>query len=79
MGFARALGQLGLPQNAYLLSLVMFNIGVELGQITVILTAFFAVGKWFGDKPGYRQRIVIPVSAAIAAIAAFWSVERLFF
>lgn len=78
MGFAGALGQLGLPQQSYLLSLVMFNIGVELGQMTIILAAFFLVGKWLGDKPGYRRKIVIPASVAIAAIAAYWSVERLF-
>src|SRR5579859_5585228 len=46
MGFAGALGQLGLPPNAYLLSLVMFNIGVELGQMTIIIAAFFLLGKW---------------------------------
>src|SRR3981081_3302001 len=37
MGFAGALGQLGLPKDAYLTCLVMFNLGVELGQLTVIL------------------------------------------
>lgn len=79
MGFAGALGQLGLPPNAYLLSLVMFNLGVELGQLTIILAAFFLLGKWFGDKPWYRRRIVIPLSAVIALIAAWWTIQRLFF
>jgi hypothetical protein len=78
MGFAGALGQLGLPQNSYLLSLVMFNLGVELGQLTIILSAFFLLGKWFGDKPWYRKRIVIPLSLVIAATAAFWTVQRVF-
>ena len=77
MGFASALGQLGLPQKSYLLSLVMFNAGVELGQITIILLAFFMVGKWFRDKPYYRARIVIPISVVIALVAAFWTVQRL--
>jgi hypothetical protein len=77
MGFASALGQLGLPQKSYLLSLVMFNAGVELGQITIILLAFFLVGKWFRDKPWYRTRIVIPISVMIAMVAAFWTVQRL--
>jgi len=77
MGFAGALGKLGLPQDAYLLSLVMFNLGVELGQLTIILSAFFLLGKWFGDKPYYRNRIVIPVSAVIAFIAAIWTVQRI--
>ncbi|GGA84345.1 HupE/UreJ family protein [Puia dinghuensis] len=79
MGFAGALGQLGLPPNAYLLSLVMFNVGVELGQMTVIVAAFLLVGKWFGGKPWYRQRVVIPLSVLIAGIAAFWTIQRLFF
>ena len=77
MGFASALGQLGLPQKSYLLSLVMFNAGVELGQITIILLAFLLVGKWFRDKPWYRSRIVIPISIAIALVAACWTVQRL--
>lgn len=79
MGFASVLGELGLPQNAYLTSLIMFNIGVELGQLTVILAAFFLLGKWFGKKPYYRKVIVIPLSIIISIIAAFWTVQRLFF
>lgn len=79
MGFANALGQLGLPQNSYLTSLIMFNVGVELGQITVILLAFYLLGKWFGEKPYYRKSIVIPLSIFIAAIACFWTIQRLFF
>ena len=79
MGFANALGQLGLPQNSYLTSLLMFNVGVELGQLTVILTAYLLLAKWFGNKPYYRNAIVIPLSVLIAVIAAFWTVQRIFF
>ncbi len=79
MGFANALGQLGLPENAYLVSLVMFNIGVELGQISIIFLAWFALGKWFGEKKFYRGGIVIPLSALITIIACYWTIERLFF
>jgi HupE / UreJ protein len=79
MGFANALDQLGLPEQAYLTSLVLFNVGVELGQLTIILAAFFLFGKWFGHKPWYRKRIVIPLSLIIAIIAAYWTVERLFY
>ncbi len=79
MGFASALGQLGLPPNSYFSSLLMFNVGVELGQITVILSAWFLLAKWFSNKPYYRQRIVIPISMLICIVAAYWSVERLFF
>ena len=79
MGFASALTGLGLPKNAYLESLLMFNLGVELGQVTVILAAFLLLGLPFGNKPYYRKRIVMPISIIIAAIAAYWTVERIFF
>ena len=79
MGFANALGELGLPQNSYLTSLIMFNVGVELGQLAVILSAFFLFGKWFGNKPYYRKAIVIPLSILITIMAGYWTVERLFF
>jgi hypothetical protein len=78
LGFASSLSQMGLPQNAYLSSLFLFNIGVELGQLTVILLAFFLAGKWFGGKTYYRARIVVPVSLLIILIAGYWTVERIF-
>ena len=76
LGFASSLSNLGLPQNSYLSSLIMFNVGVELGQLTVILAAFFLVGKWFGNKPYYHKYIVTPLSLVIAAIALFWVIQR---
>jgi hypothetical protein len=76
MGFASALGELGLPQNSYLTSLLLFNLGVELGQISVIVAAYFLLAKWFGNKPYYRKAIVIPLSVLISAVAAYWVVER---
>lgn len=79
LGFAGALSEMGLPKNAYLSSLVMFNVGVELGQLTVILAAWFLVGKWLGNKPIYRKAVVIPVSVVIALIAAYLTIQRIFF
>ena len=79
MGFANALGQLGLPQKSYLTSILMFNLGVELGQLTVILSAFLLFGKWFGNKPWYRKAIVIPLSVIITIVAGYWTIQRLFF
>lgn len=79
LGFASSLSGMGLPQQAYLSSLVMFNLGVEAGQLTVILFAFLLVGKWFGQKQFYRRLIVIPVSLLIILIAGYWTVERIFY
>ncbi len=78
MGFAGALGELGLPQNSYFLSLIMFNIGVEFGQITVILVAFLLVKKCWNSEIFYRKKIVIPLSILITIISAYWTVERVF-
>lgn len=78
LGFAGALSSLGLPQNAFLTSLVMFNVGVELGQLTVIITAWLLLAKLFGDKPYYRTYIVIPLSALIAIVAFYWVLQRVF-
>lgn len=79
MGFASALTDLGLPKKQFFSSLITFNVGVELGQITVILIAWFLIGKWFSDKPWYRKRIVIPISAVIALFGLYWTIERTFF
>ena len=79
LGFAGALADMGLPKNAYLLSLIMFNVGVELGQVTVILLAWFILAKWFANKNYYRKVIVIPMSLVIALIAGFLTVQRIFF
>jgi hypothetical protein len=79
MGFASALTQLGLPEKQFATALITFNVGVELGQIAVILTAWMLIGKWFGQKQWYRKRIVSPVSLLIAITACYWTVERAFF
>jgi hypothetical protein len=77
MGFAGALGQLGMPEKDYATALVMFNIGVELAQLAIIVGAWFLVGKWFAHKTWYNSRIVMPVSIIIALIATYWTVARI--
>lgn len=78
LGFAGVLGEIGMPQSQFITALISFNVGVELGQLTVIAACFLAVGIWFGNKPWYRARITIPASLVIAAIGAYWFVERTF-
>lgn len=77
MGFASVLGELGLPKTSYMHSLIMFNLGVEAGQIAVILMAFFAFGAWFSRKSYYRKAIVVPLSVVIILVAGYWTFERL--
>ena len=77
MGFASVLSDFGMPAGAFLTALVSFNVGVELGQLAVILLAFFAVGLWFRNKPWYRRVIVIPCSLAIAVTGLYWTWDRI--
>ena len=78
-GFASALGEVGLPENNFMLALLTFNLGVELGQVAVIFLAWLLIGKWFSDKLWYKKRIVIPVSLGIGSFALYWTIERAFF
>ncbi|MEO9777556.1 MAG: HupE/UreJ family protein [Sedimentitalea sp.] len=77
LGFASVLGEFGLPPGQFLPALIGFNVGVEIGQLTVIAIAFLAVGVWFRNKPWYRALIAIPASTVIALIGAYWFVERI--
>ncbi len=78
LGFASVLGEFGLPTAQFIPALIGFNVGVEVGQLTVIAIAFLAVGLWFRNKSWYRPAIAIPASCIIAAVGAFWFVERVF-
>ena len=76
LGFAGVLTELGLPRRAFLPALLSFNVGVELGQLSVLAVAFALVGWPFGRAAWYRRRVVLPASLAIAAVGLFWAVER---
>ena len=78
LGFASVLEEFGLPQGQFIPALVGFNIGVEIGQLTVLAVAFLAVGLWFRGKPWYRSVIAIPASGVIAAVGVYWFVDRVF-
>lgn len=78
LGFAGVLLEIGLAPANFLVGLIGFNIGVELGQLTVIAACFLLVGLWFRDKPWYRSRITTPASVVIAVIASWWFIERTF-
>ena len=77
MGFASALNEIGLPRNKFFTSILSFNAGVELGQIVVIAAMFGLIIFPFGQKPWYKKRVVYPLSACIALVAAYWTVQRI--
>jgi hypothetical protein len=79
MGFASSLNEIGLPRNQFITSILSFNIGVELGQIAIILAVFALLIHPLGSKINYRKRVVYPLSVIIGLVAMYWTVERVFF
>lgn len=78
LGFASVLSDVGLPEGRFAISLIGFNIGVELGQLAVIAAAFVLLALPLGRKDWYRNAIAIPASIIIAGIGAWWTFERVF-
>ncbi len=79
MGFASSLNEIGLPRNKFLVSILSFNVGVELGQISIILAVFLLIVLPLGNRINYRKQVVYPLSIIIALIAFYWTVQRVFF
>lgn len=77
LGFAGVLSELGMPDTRFIEALLAFNLGVEVGQLAVVLAAFAATAR-FRHLAGYRRYVVIPCSAAIAATGCWWAVTRAF-
>lgn len=76
LGFAGALSEIGVPQHEVPLALVMFNVGVETGQILFIVAV---LSLWV-----LLQRLPVTLSHgswrvmpyAIGSVAAFWTIDR---
>jgi len=77
LGFASVLQDVGATTSDFLISLLAFNVGVEVGQLAVVLACFATVGWWFRDASWYRRVVTVPGSLAIGAVGLWWFVERL--
>ena len=76
LGFASVLVEFGLPVQQFVPALVGFNIGVELGQISIVLILFGLIGYWFNTKNWYRKLITLPISSVVGLIGFYWFFER---
>lgn len=74
-GFANVLIDLGLPKAALALALFGFNLGVELGQVAIVM-AFLPLAFAIRATWSYRGWVMPAASLAVAGIAALWLVER---
>ena len=75
-GFAGALINVGLPQNEVPLALLMFNVGVELGQllfIAAVMMLLIVMRKVRIEWPAWAHQLP---AYGIGSIAAFWFIER---
>lgn len=76
LGFASVLADLGLPVEALVGALLAFNIGVELGQLSII-ALLLPVLLWVRHAAVYRRVAVPAGSAAAAAVGTVWFFQRL--
>ena len=78
LGFAFVLGDIGLNTSQLVLSLISFNIGVEIAQIAIIILAsiIFIIPS---RQSWYRAFLQIPISIIISMIGLYWFIERVFF
>ena len=76
-GFASVLADLGLPQGALVLALVGFNVGVEVGQVAIVV-AFVPIAFWLRHTQFYRRGVLTAGSLLVALVAAYWFVQRAF-
>ena len=76
-GFASVLTELGLPKDALVLSLLGFNLGVEIGQLAIV-AAFLPAAYLLRNTVFYRRGVFTIGSVVTAVVALFWFVERAF-
>ncbi|MEZ5710366.1 MAG: HupE/UreJ family protein [Blastomonas sp.] len=77
LGFAGALAEIGLPKGEELFALLLFNVGLEIGQ--VMFVALFLTILWLIGRIGIRHRNRLEWVAiyVIGAIGSYWSIERI--
>ena len=76
MGFASVLSHYGLPKDNFLSLLLAFNIGVEIGQLSVLIIAFILL-QIIWKKIYKIEKIRISASILIGCIGMFWFAQRL--
>lgn len=76
LGFADVFRHSAASAQDFMVALLSFNVGVELGQLIVILAAFLCVGR-FWEESWYRRVVVVPASSLIALAGLGWAILRI--
>jgi hypothetical protein len=78
-GFAGVLREMGLESRALIWSLLSFNIGVEIGQLLVVVVVASAFAALRARSETAGQRLAVAGSVGVIAAGTYWFVERVFF
>ena len=78
-GFANVLREFGLPREALGWSLFSFNVGVEIGQLAIVLLVMAALSAIRRRSATLRQRVAFAGSIVVIAAGTYWFVQRVFF
>jgi hypothetical protein len=78
-GFANVLREMDLPPRALGWSLFSFNVGVEIGQLLVVVVAASALAAVRARSEVAGRRIAVAGSVAVIAAGGYWFLERVFF
>jgi hypothetical protein len=73
-GFAGALADIGLPEQARAMALLLFNVGVEIGQLMVV-GVLLALLYWLRRVPMPAAAVQAPI-VVMGAVSAYWFLER---
>ena len=75
-GFAGALAQIGLPEHARVVALLLFNLGVEIGQVGVV-ALLLAPLLWLRKSATAHARARVAGGYVLGGAGAFWFIQRL--
>ena len=78
-GFASVLNELDLPRRALAWSLVSVNLGMEIGQLLVVVVVASALSALRSRSEAVGRRLVFAGSIVVIAAGAFWFIQRVFF
>ncbi|MBM3818375.1 MAG: HupE/UreJ family protein [Acidimicrobiia bacterium] len=78
-GFANVLREFGLPSQALGWSLFSFNLGVEIGQLAIVLVVAMALVLIRRHSDALGHRVAWAGSIVVILAGAYWFVERVFF
>jgi hydrogenase/urease accessory protein HupE len=78
-GFANVLREMDLPSRALGWSLVSFNVGVEIGQLAVVLVVATALAVVRSRHEAVGRRLAFAGSLAVIVTGSYWFIQRVFF